>query len=107
MSGPEAPVDLIIEGNKRLTTVRILGALDASTCRVLRDSILELSAGGRNRVRVDLQQVPFLDTSGAGVLVGLRTTLRSRGGDLEVVDPQPDVLMVLERLHLDRELLEP
>lgn len=103
----EALVELIIEGNERLIAVRIVGPLDGSTCRMLRDSLLELSDSGRNRIRVDLTDMPLIDTSGVGVLVGARTTVRMRGGDLTLVSPQPDVLRTLQRLGLDADLLEP
>jgi len=99
-------VELIVEGNKRLIVVRVLGALDATTCGTLRDAVQELSHSGRHRVQIDLKEAPFLDTSGVGVLVGLRTMLRMRGGDLQVVDPQPNVRDLFQRLGLEGDFIQ-
>lgn len=94
-------MDLEIEGNQTLMSVRIKGSLTAANCHILREAILEMTAAGRNRVQLDLADMPFMDTSGIGVLIGLKSHLNSKGGSLRVVNPQAKVFETLHMMRLD------
>jgi anti-sigma B factor antagonist len=49
---------------------------------------------------MQLDQVPFIDSSGLGALVRLMQTARAKGGDLKLSGLQPDIRRVLEMTHL-------
>jgi anti-sigma B factor antagonist len=78
------------------------GEVDMSTAPRLRQAIVELAAGGRHRVVVDLDKVEFLDSTGLGVLVSGLKRFRTLGGDLVLSCTQPRILRVLEITRLDR-----
>ena len=72
------------------------GEIDLAVAGELRECLLELLAGGDDRIVVDLEGVEFLDSTGLGVLVGGLKRARERGGDLQVRDPRPQVRSVFE-----------
>lgn len=80
--GPAPPatpaVEISLEANAEVVTIRLGGELVASSCGAVRDTVLEAVGRKPRTVVVDMAGVPFIDTSGLGVLVGLRATLRSR-----------------------------
>lgn len=80
--GPAQPacaaVEISLEANAEVVTIRLGGELVASSCGAVRDTVLDAIGRKPRSVVVDMANVPFIDTSGLGVLVGLRATLRSR-----------------------------
>ena len=69
------------------TDYRVLkptGDLDVYTVGSLRDAIGEVVEQENPRVVVDLDSVPFMDSSGLGALMGGVRRLREAGGDLAI-----------------------
>ncbi|MCB2156575.1 STAS domain-containing protein [bacterium] len=93
-------MELVVEGNKDTLQVRIMGELVADTCSDLRDMVLESAAKEPNKVVLHMAETPFIDTSGVGVLVGLRAHLRSKGIGIEIAQPSPRVHQVLSMMRL-------
>lgn len=60
------------------------GDLDVYTVGSLRDAIGQLIDEGSPRVVVELDGVPFMDSSGLGALMGGVRRLREAGGDLAI-----------------------
>ena len=60
------------------------GDLDVYTVGSLRDAIGEVVEQENPRVVVDLDSVPFMDSSGLGALMGGVRRLREAGGDLAI-----------------------
>ena len=61
-------------------TLALAGELDLSDAAVLR-RLLQPFEKQPLRLRVDLEQVTFLDTAALGLLLGVRKQLLNRGGD--------------------------
>ena len=55
-------------------------------------------------MRVDLAGVPYLDSTGIGVLVGAAHRADEAGADLAVLNPQRNVARVLDMLGVSGEL---
>jgi anti-sigma B factor antagonist len=75
------------------TVVTVAGDVDISTSPELRSALAETT--GARAVVVDLTDVPFLDSTALGVLVGAYTALRNNGGRFAVVNDHEGVLKVL------------
>jgi anti-sigma B factor antagonist len=60
------------------------GDLDVYTVGSLRDAIGRMIEEGTPKVVVDLDAVPFMDSSGLGALMGGVRRLREAGGDLAI-----------------------
>lgn len=91
----------------------VSGELDLYNASDLRDRLYPLADGGRpEHVIADLGGVTFLDSTALGVLTGLAKRLRTHGGELVVVTPDPRLRRLLEItglsgvLHLERTLTE-
>lgn len=67
------------------TVVTVVGELDLYTAPSLREAALEAAGRGPSRLILDLTEVPFLDSSGLGVIVACLKHLREIGGDLVLV----------------------
>ena len=63
---------------------------------VFRDAVDRLVELGRNTVLLNLDEVPFIDSGGLGVLVSKYVTLRKRHGQLKLCNLGPRVARVLE-----------
>jgi len=77
------------------TVVAVSGDVDISTSPELRSALAEVTRSGARAVVVDLTDVPFLDSTALGVLVGAYTALRNNGGRLAMVNDHEGVLKVL------------
>jgi anti-anti-sigma factor len=53
----------------------------------VREAAIEAMEAGADHLLLDLTEVPFMDSSGLGVIVACLKQLRELGGDLAVVSP--------------------
>lgn len=90
------------EGELLVTAV---GEVDVSCASELRDAIdAALAAEGVASVAVDLAQVPYIDSTGIGVLVGAAHHASETGLGFAVEGPQRNVRRVLDMLGIAAEL---
>ena len=66
------------------------------------EAMAEVVGDGALDLAVELDDVPFCDSTGLGVLVGAHRSLAAHGGHLTVVHPRPTVRHLLVRSGLDR-----
>jgi anti-sigma B factor antagonist len=90
-----------VERRDGTTLVLLRGDLDLATAPDLRETLIEVIDEGA-RIVIDMVAVEFLDSAGLGILVGGLKRARSRGGDLELVCSNSEVLKPLELTGLDR-----
>lgn len=91
-----------MEVDRTRTLVRVHGDLDAATSPTLHHRLAELLDDGADDLVIELDSVPFCDSSGLGVLVGAHRRLAHDGGHLSVSHPRPPVRHLLEISGLDR-----
>jgi anti-sigma B factor antagonist len=80
-------IDIDISNASGYRVLSPTGDLDVYTVGSLRDAIaniLEDNSGDDAKVVVDLDGVPFMDSSGLGALMGGVRRLREAGGDLAI-----------------------
>lgn len=85
--------------------VRLVGRLDLKVAHEVKGRLQEVVAGGRARVVLDLDAVPFVDSSGLGALIGALKAARVAGGDLRIARAGEQVRYVLQLSSLDRVLV--
>jgi anti-anti-sigma factor len=85
--------------------VAAAGEIDLSTAGELRSAATE-AAHDCERLRLDLSEVEFIDSTGLGGLLELRSTLRARNVVLEIVAGDGPVRQAVEITGL-AELLAP
>lgn len=85
--------------------VSVVGEVDVSCADELRAAIdAQLSQGLDGEFVVDLSQVPYIDSTGIGVLVGAAHRAQEAGGTLVVARPQRNVARVLGLLGVGGDL---
>lgn len=85
--------------------VSVVGEVDVSCADELRAEIdAQLSQGIDGELVVDLSQVPYIDSTGIGVLVGAAHRAQEAGGTLVVARPQRNVARVLGLLGVGGDL---
>lgn len=89
-----------MEGNEESLHVKVIGEVTAESCSELREEIMNLSTRKPKEIVIDLAEVPFIDTSGLGVIVGLRTHTKKFGSTLTLINPQPRVMQVFRLTQL-------
>lgn len=77
--------------------VRVVGEVDLATAPLLREALAELIEGqGNLSLRLDLEHLSFLDSTGIGVLVRALRSVRRKGGDLTLTNCRPSTMRILE-----------
>ncbi|MDQ3958050.1 MAG: STAS domain-containing protein [Actinomycetota bacterium] len=82
MSQQKIEIDITRQDDHQV--LRPTGDLDVYTVGSLRDAIGAMIEGETPLVVVDLDGVPFMDSSGLGALMGGVRRLREAGGDLAI-----------------------
>lgn len=86
------------------TLVGVSGEVDVSNAAELREQLEEVLSGDATAVTIDLSQVPYIDSTGIGVLVGAAHRAKDKGVELVVSRPQSNVARVLALLGVSGEL---
>jgi len=95
-------IDSQTASDPRVLHLILTGDLDADGARVVRRALEAHIASGRLDVKLDLDRVGFLDSSGlASLIVALRRA-REHGGDIRVETANPRIRRVLEVTALAR-----
>jgi anti-sigma B factor antagonist len=97
---PKRPL-IEIDRSGRPIVIRVFGDLDWTNSGSLTTCLTGLVEGGETDIVLDLDGVPYCDSSGIGALVGAHQRLH---GHLEVRQTAPEVRHVLEERGLDRVL---
>lgn len=82
MAQQKIEIEVTQEGEYRV--LKPTGDLDVYTVGSLRDAIADILEHNDPKVVVDLDGVPFMDSSGLGALMGGVRRLREAGGDLAI-----------------------
>ena len=77
-------IDIDISETSEYRVLKPTGDLDVYTVGSLRDAIASILEEDKPHVVVDLDSVPFMDSSGLGALMGGVRRLREAGGDLAI-----------------------
>lgn len=79
--------------------LKIIGQVTAEHAGELRQQLLATEADGL--LVLDLSELTYIDTSGLGVLVGVRSHMKKRGVELVVRNTQDKVLKIFRLTKLD------
>ena len=80
--------------------VHIGGELDIATAPAARDFLLDALAARHGRLVIDVAQVQFVDSTGAGVLISTSRSAACAGGWVRLVGPGPQMRRVLRMLQV-------
>lgn len=84
--------------------VKVSGEVDVSNAAQLRAQLDQALESDSQTVEVSLADVPYIDSTGIGVLVGTAHRAADKGAVLVVSNPQRNVERVLNLLGVGKEL---
>lgn len=84
--------------------IAVEGEIDISNADKLRNAIDLALEQPTERVELDFSQVPYIDSTGIGVLVGAARRASERERALSITGAQPNVLRVAQLLGVDKDI---
>lgn len=84
--------------------IAVEGEIDISSADKLRNAIDLALEQPTERVELDFSQVPYIDSTGIGVLVGAARRASDRKRTLSITGAQPNVLRVAQLLGVDKDI---
>jgi len=93
-------LEITVEHTEHYTLCRPVGELDAYTVGAFREALAELAAV--KRLLIDLSDVPFMDSSGLGALIGGIRRAREADGEVTVACSRPTLTRLLHTTGFDR-----
>ena len=66
----------------------------------LRGTLDDLLSSGDTRILLELSEVPWIDSSGIGLLVKILTSTKQRGGSMKLLNPSKFTVQTLKMIAL-------
>jgi len=82
---PVSQLTLVTSTEGDATIVRCTGKLVTGSTAILQSEVRSLLPGAK-RIVLDLPHVGYMDSSGLGSIIGLYVSVKSAGGQLEVIN---------------------
>ena len=94
-------MEVEVESVDNRSIVRIRDKVTAEYCESLQTRLDQVLEGGAEEVVVDLEKVPFMDSSGVEQIMRLYRLLQKREGRMIVRRPSPRVSQLFQLFRLD------
>ena len=79
-----------------VVAIAVAGELDAASVSDLRTTVDAVSFEGVRTIVLDLGQLPFMDSTGLGALVGAKRNAERRGARFHLANPSRPIEKLLE-----------
>jgi anti-sigma B factor antagonist len=97
----EDPLDIDVRTQSSVKIVKLRGKLGMGPALdKFGATLTELMDGGDNRILLDLQEVPTIDSSGIGILVRYLTTAKQNGGSIKLLNPSKFAVQTLKLVRV-------
>lgn len=85
-----------------VSILELYGDLDVNSAPTLQEALQQLMDDGKRLVVLDLEAVPFMDSSGLGVLVAAHRRLTAAGGRIALANAVPALRKVFKLTRTNR-----
>jgi anti-sigma B factor antagonist len=97
----EERVDIEVRSLGQVKVIKLRGRLNlGDAVDRLRETLDDLMASDDTRIVLDLSEVPWIDSSGVGLLVKILTSARRRGGAIKLLNPSKFTVQTLKMISL-------
>ncbi len=94
-------MDIELRSLGRVKLVKLRGRLNlGDAVDRLRETLDDLMGSGDTRILLDLSEVPWIDSSGIGLLVKLLTSAKQQGGAMKLLNPSKFTVQTLKMIAL-------
>lgn len=95
----ELSINVVEDGKQKL--IRLSGEIDAYTAPQLKDTLQALADESGISIRVDMEFVTYMDSTGLGVFIGALKSAKKNDSKLEFVNLSDRVYRVFQITGLD------
>jgi anti-sigma B factor antagonist len=94
-------LDIELRSLGQVKVIKLRGRLNlGDAVDRLRETLDDLIGGGDTRILLELSEVPWIDSSGIGLLVKALTSAKQRGGSMKLLNPSKFTLQTLKMIAL-------
>ena len=94
-------MDIELRSLGQVKVVKLRGRLNlGDSVDRLRETLDDLMGSGDTRIILDLSEVPWIDSSGIGLLVKILTSAKQRGGSIKLLNPSKFTVQTLTMISL-------
>jgi anti-sigma B factor antagonist len=94
-------LDIELRSLGQVKLVKLRGRLNlGESVDRLRETLDDLMGSGDTRIVMDLSEVPWIDSSGIGLLVKILTAAKQRGGSIKLLNPSKFTVQILKMICL-------
>jgi anti-sigma B factor antagonist len=94
-------LDIELRSLGQVKLVKLRGRLNlGDAVDRLRDTLGDLMNSGDTRIVLDLSEVPWIDSSGIGLLVKILTSAKQKGGSIKLLNPSKFTVQTLKMICL-------
>lgn len=94
-------MDIELRSLGQVKLVKLRGRLNlGDAVDRLRDTLGDLMNSGDTRIVLDLSEVPWIDSSGIGLLVKILTSAKQKGGSVKLLNPSKFTVQTLKMICL-------
>jgi anti-sigma B factor antagonist len=84
--------------------IQVGGEVDMGAAPELREAVGSAIEDGVSLLVIDLSDASFIDSTAIGIIVSARSQMKERGGALELVCTEPNLMRIFQVVGIDREL---
>ncbi|MHC4834856.1 MAG: STAS domain-containing protein, partial [Planctomycetota bacterium] len=89
-----------MQKNARTLSIALSGQLDSESAPALDQQVQNALLNGANIVILDMVSLTMITSAGVGVVMKTQTSLAKRGGELMMLNMQPQIKKVFEIVRL-------
>jgi anti-sigma B factor antagonist len=94
-------LDIELRSLGQVKVIKLRGRLNlGDAVDRLRETLDDLIGNGDTRILLELSEVPWIDSSGIGLLVKALTSAKQRGGSMKLLNPSKFTLQTLKMIAL-------
>jgi anti-sigma B factor antagonist len=98
----EMDLRIVTRTAEGIPVIQLSGEVDAYTCSMLRDAMIEIIEQGNPNVVISMADVEYIDSSGLGTLVGGLKRASEQSGKIAVVASSIQIRKVFEITGLEK-----
>ena len=95
-------LNIIVEKEKKFTTIRIDGRLDAVSSPILEKKILEIINGDTFNIVLDFSRLNYLSSAGMRLILSITKKLNLSGGALNCCSIGEDAMEIIKMAGFER-----
>ncbi|MEJ8778901.1 anti-sigma factor antagonist [Pseudogracilibacillus sp. ICA-222130] len=87
-------IDIKDEGKKSI--VQLSGEIDVYTAPALRDKLIPLTEKAGHKIKIDLENISYLDSTGLGVFINAYKSSKQHNSIIEIIHVKDRVLRLFQ-----------